>query len=324
MIAAGNMDAAAAHLENAAKAAGEIEHNEERLRALVDIGNLYLDANRNDRAVETFDAARSEAEALDNVHRDAFMAAAAAGLFRAGSLELADRALDLVADQTHTASCLLGYAREYWRRDERDEAMDALEEAYTILKSQRENETRNSKSRFQLFTSIAAQFAGFEKGERAIEIAHGIADESEQTSGLIQVAEILTLRKEDEQARHALQAIADDSNRVFALIRMSDAKTKNGDSADAAGLLDEAFHLAETVPQLSARSTAYNEIARRYAAAGEKQKAAEISRLNLQTIGTIRDESRRVTAITDVAELFAESGMELSPEVRETLLKLLG
>ena len=324
LIASGNADAAAAHLENAGTAAGEIEHNEERLRALVEVGNLFLDAERNDRAVETFDKARSDAEALDNIHRDSFMAAAAAGLFRAGSLELADRALDLVADKTQTASCLLSYAREYWRRDEKAEAMDALEEAYAILKSQRDNETRSSKARYELFTSIAAQFAGFEKGERAIEIAHAIETEAEQTSGLTQVAEILTIRKEDEQARHAIQAIGDDADRAIALIRMSDARTKNGDAEGAAQLLDEAAHLAETVPQLSARSTAYNEIARRYAMHGDQQKAAEVSEINLRTIGTIRDDSRRVTALTEMAELFADSRIELSQGLSDVLVRLLG
>ncbi|MEP7213200.1 MAG: hypothetical protein ABI791_09005 [Acidobacteriota bacterium] len=324
MIAAGNVDAAAAHLENAAVAAAEIEHNEERLRALVDVGNAFIDANRNDRAAETFEKVRSEAETLDNMHRDAFMGAAAVGLFRAGDLKLADRALDLVGDKTQTATCLLGYAREYWRREERSDAMDALEEAYAILKSQRESETRNSKARYALFTSIAAQFAGFEKGERAIEIAHGIEVESDQTAALIQVAEILTLRKEDEQARHALQAIADDANRAFALIRMSDARVKNGDASGAGELLNEAAHLAETVPQLSSRSTAYNAIASRYAAGGEKEKAAEISQTNLRTIGTIRDESRRVTALTEVAELFADADIELSGGLRESVARLLG
>jgi hypothetical protein len=319
MAANGNNEAAAAHLENASRSAMEVEHNEERLRALIEIGNLFIEAARNDRAVETFDLAHHEAAALDNVHRDAFLAAAASGLFRAGSDELGDRALDLVADKTQTASCLLEYARERWRRDDKAEAMEALEESYAILKSQRDAETRDSKARYSLFTSIAAQFAGFEKGERAIEVAQGIAEETNQTSALTQVAEILTIRKEDEQARHALQAIADDADRAFALIRMSDAKDKNGDREAAVALLDEALHLVETVPQLSARSSAYNEVARRFAESGQTAKAAAAMTLTLETIRSIRDQSTQVVGLTNLSAIappdFAESQKELVAQI---------
>lgn len=321
-IAAGNFETAVEDLQAGEDATVQVEHNEERIRGFIEIGNLYIEAKRKELAVAVFDKAKSEAETLDNVHRDSFLAWAAVGFFHSGSLELADRTLDLVADKTQTASALLGFSREFWRREERTEAIDALEESYAILKSQRESETRNSKTRFGLFTSIAAQFAGFEKGERAIEIANSIADESEQTSGLSQVAEILTLRKEDDQARHALQTIADDADRAFALIRMSDARTKNGDRDGATAFLEEAAHLVESVPQLSARSTAYNEIAKRYSAFGDAGKKAEITALNLATIGTIRDASSKVTALADAADLFAPD--ELPPEIRQSIAKLLG
>ena len=69
--------------------AGEIEHDEERIRALTDTANLFLEAKRNDRAIETFDKVKTEGEQLDNVHRDFFLSAAAVGFLRAGSLEVA-------------------------------------------------------------------------------------------------------------------------------------------------------------------------------------------------------------------------------------------
>ena len=321
-ITSGDGEVAAKELSQATTAAAEIEHNEERIRSFIDIGNLLTEANRKDLAIETFDKATADAEALDNIHRDSFLASAAVGLFHAGSLERADRALDLVADKTQTASCLLGYAREYWRSDERTDAMDALEEAYAILKSQRESETRSSKARYGLFTSIAAQFAGFEKGERAIEIAHAIEDDEERTSALTQVAEILTARKEDDLARHALHDIAEDADRTFALIRMSDAKSKNGDADGARETLNEALHMVESVPQLSARSSAYNEIAKRFAASGDGERASEATALNLETIASIRDQSTRVTAVAGAAEVYG-AGAELPAAFAPGISKLL-
>ena len=163
-IRASDADAAALFLGQAADRAADIEHAEEKIRTLLGIGNLFLEAGRRDRAVETVEKARLAAESLDNVHRDGFLASAALGFLHAGSLELAERALDLVKDKTQMATCLLGYARHFWGNDEREEAIDALEESYEILRSQHERETRSSPAKFALHAAIAAQFAGFEKG----------------------------------------------------------------------------------------------------------------------------------------------------------------
>jgi hypothetical protein len=63
------------------------------------------------------------------MHRDALLAQASLGFLHSGSIDLADRALDAVSDKTQIASVLLGFARDYWRRDEKDEALEALDEA---------------------------------------------------------------------------------------------------------------------------------------------------------------------------------------------------
>lgn len=310
-------------LDQAAVRAEEIEHSEEKIRALCSIGDLFIAAKQNVRAVETFEKARAAADALGNVHRDGFLGLASLGFLHAGNVELADRTLDLVSDKTQIATCLLGYAREYWKNDERSEAIEALEEAYAILKSQHERETRSTPEKLKLFASIAAQFAGFEKGERAIEIAQGIEDEQQQMSALSQIAAILTLRKEDEQARHALRAIADDANRVFALIGMSDAKEKNGAREAAIALLDEAALIVETVPQLPARTSAYVEIAKRYTDFGEDDKASQVSQVNLETVVSIRDESAKTAALASMAEFYVSANRELTEKESGTLQTLL-
>lgn len=304
----GENEKAVEYLETACSLALEIEHDEEKIRTLIDIGNLYFDAKRGDRAIETLDRAREFAEELDNVHRDNLLAAAAHGFIRAGSVELADRTLDAVTDKTQIATALLGFAREYWRRDEHDDAFEALDEAYEVLRSQRETETRDSKLRYGLFGSIAAQFAGFERGERGIEIAQEIADENQSMSALGQIAKILTSQKNDELARTALNAIPDDAHRMFALISLSDASVANDEHENAVRFLNEADVLAEEVPQLASRSSAYNAIADRFVNLEDLPKAREIARKNLGLIATIRDESSQVTSLAELAGSFLKAG----------------
>jgi hypothetical protein len=190
-----------------------------------------------------------------------------------------------------------------------------------ILESQHERETRDHKSRFRLFTSIAAQFAGFEKGERAIQIAEGIKDEGERTSALSQVAAILTYRNEDEQARQAFRTINEDGDRVFALIGMSDAKEKNEDRAAALDLLNEAAELAETVPQMTFRAGAYNEIGKRLAGYGETEASHRAFASAVSVIGQIRDESAVVTSLITLA--YAGADLDVADPTRETVRSLL-
>jgi tetratricopeptide (TPR) repeat protein len=245
------------------------------------------------------------------------------GFLHAGSVDTADRTLDLVTDKTQMANCLLAFSKYYWDRGEKDEAFEALDESYQILRSQRDIETRDSRSRLALFGSIAAQYAGLEKPERAVEIASTIEDDAQRTSALTQIATILTLQRNDEEARHALNAISDDSDRAFALTSMSDAKQQLGDRPDAVALLGEAVHLVEAIPQLTARSAVYNEIGKRYLEYGESEKAAELFEASLRTIAEVRDEGHRAAAIAALSDLSVDPNLELAEEDSRIVEKLL-
>lgn len=306
-------------LEKAFETAEEIDFAEEKIRALTDIASHFTDAGRRDRAIETLDKAKHAAVELTNVHRDAFLSNIAYGFFRAGSVELADRTLDLVGDKTQMASCLTGFAREYWAKDEKGDALETLEEAYAILRSQHEKETRDSRSKFALFSTIAALFASYEKPERAIEIAQDIPNEDEQTSALAQIAQIATLKGDDAFALQAVHAIGEDAQRLAAYIGISDAQKRMEKTEDAVKTLNDAAHLAETVPQLASRSTAFNELAKRFASYGEIERAREITHENLETIAQIRDESSQSVALAVLSEIYESNNYELTDAEKQIL-----
>jgi tetratricopeptide (TPR) repeat protein len=310
-------------LETAASLAEEIEHEEEKINALVDVGNAFADAGRRDKAIAVLDRARGLAEGLDNVYRDNLLAAVSQGFLRSGSIELADRTLDAVTDKTQIANTLVGFSREYWRRDEREEAFEALDEAYEVLRSQRDAETRDTRAKFALFVSIASQNAGFERGERAIEIAGSIEDDDQSMSALGQIAVIMTTQGRDELSRQAISTIPETANRVFALIGMSDAAAKNDEKEKALSLLEEARELAESVPQLAARSSAYNEIAERLIERGQEENAREVAALNLGTISEMRGESTKVKALATLSGLFERARFLLNADEKELVRSFL-
>lgn len=311
-IGAGDNEKAIEFLENALPRAEDIEHNEERIRILIDAGNLFKQASRGDRAIATLDRAKQFAEELDNVHRDSLLASISIGLMHAGSIDLADRTLDLVADKTQIANTLLGFAREYSALGEKDDGLEALSEAYDVLRSQHERETRDSNARFALFAAIAAQFAAFERGERAIEIAEGIEDENHSMSALSQIAQLMTLSGKNEIARNALNAIPGESSRVYALIGMSDAAREIGDGKAAIDFLNEALTLADEVPQISSRANALAETARRFFDMDERERARELASLNLETVAGMRGKGTRVAALAAAAEFFENAKFSIS------------
>ncbi|HEY0459863.1 MAG TPA: hypothetical protein VGC97_12065 [Pyrinomonadaceae bacterium] len=306
-------------LEKALESTEDIDFTEEKIRALADIASHFTDARRNDRAIETLDKAKQIAVALENVHRDAFLSNIAYGFFRAGTIDLADRTLDLVNDKTQISSTLVGFAREYWTKGERSDAIETLEEAYAILKSQHEKETRDSRSKFALFGTIAALFANYERADRAIEIAQEIPDENEQMSALAQIAQVLTLQGNDGAALQAVHAIAEDSQRLSAFIGISDAQNRLEKKEESVKTLNEAAHLAETVPQLASRSAAFNELARRFAEHGETTRAREITHENLETIAAIRDESSQAVCLAALSEIYEANKYELTDAEKQLL-----
>jgi tetratricopeptide (TPR) repeat protein len=320
----GKRDDALRFLNDAFAAANDTEHQEEQLRALCEIGGAFIEADDKEDAIRTFEVARENAEQLGSMHRDLFLATVALGFLQAGNLDQADQTLDLVADKTQIASCLLGFSREFWKREEKDEALETLEEAYEILKSQRENEIRDSRSRNALYTQVAAQYAGYGKADRAIEIAQKNLDENERRAALAQIAQILTIQRDDNLARQALAAIDEESNRLFALLGMSEAKVQIGERENAVALLDEAATLAETVPHLSQRSSVLNEIARSFYELGENLKAAAVSHESLNVIASIRDKSIQSIALANLSAIYPAGEQQLSEDDQKVIEKIIG
>jgi len=310
-------------LERAIETTEDIDFAEEKIRALADIASHFTDAGRKDRAIETLDKAKQAAEKLDNIHRDPFLSNISYGFFRAGTINLADSTLDLVADKTQISSTLVGFAREYWANGEKDDAIETLDEAYSVLKSQHEKETRDSRAKFALFGTISALFASYGKAERAIEIAHEIPDETEQVSALAQIAQIFTTNGEDAFALQAVQGINEDSQRLTAFIGISDAQNRLEKREDAIKTLNEAAHLAETVPQLASRSAAFNQLAKRFAEYGETERAREITHENLEAIGAIRDESSQAVCLATLSEIYETNDYELTGAEKEILQTII-
>lgn len=313
---------ASEYLFEADSTTAEIELPEEEIRAMLAIAGQYIEAARFNKAIEILGEARTKIEGINNAHREGFLSAASLDFLRAGSLELADHTLDLIDDKTQIAATLTGFSAEFFRTGETSDALETLEEAYSILRSQKEKEVRDSKSRFHLLAIIAMRFAALGKAERALEIALENPIESERNDALAQIAIADVSNETEEALRQPLNLITNDNSRVYALLSVSNA-FKKSDDQQAAKFLNEALQIAENIEQPSARSAAFDEIAKRFFEVGEKEKARQIVLQSLDSIKKILDESHRATALLQLAEVFEICGFELNDAEQKTVSTMI-
>lgn len=321
---AGDTATAVSCLESALGYAETIEHDEERIRYFCDIGNSFVTAKRNDLAIKSFDLAFQQAKELDNIHRDFFFSNCALGFLHSNSQELAEKALDEIRDKTQMASSLVGFAREAWKKEEKDTAIEDLDEAFEILKSQRDVETRDTKAKNALMAAIAAQFAGFGKHERGLEATAEVTDPNEKAAAISQIAQVLVLQNEDELASEVLDEFEEPSGRIGALLAMSDVKRDKNLNDDAIAFIDEAVSQIDEVPQFVLRSELLNGAAGRYAVLSEEPKARGITLTNLGLIEQVRDESARATLVAAIAPIFSENGYEIGESEKDAITRLIG
>jgi hypothetical protein len=312
------------YLNAAVQAAGEGAQQEEKLRELCDVANLWIRAGRKDRAIEITSAARDTAEVLEHRHwRDHWLSQIAQLYFRADSSELADRTLDMIEDKYFFALCLKHIAERKYAAGQTAEALEDLEEGWALLIAQKYNEIRDSHGRYDLLGGIAIDFAHYGEGERAIQAAQQIDLDNIRNRALQGIAGASILLENEPAADQAFRAIDEEAARTFALLGMSDAYRQNDNGAKALELLNEAHQLVEETPQLASRSTALNEIARRFGALGDTENARAVMLENLNTIRQILDSSVKATSLAAASDVYNALELPLTDAEKTVLGKMV-
>lgn len=317
-------DKAVEYLDKAHETTAEIEHDEERLRSLISIGEHYLQSSRNDKAIRTFAEAQIIAESLEGLHRNNLLSQISVGFLEAGSLELADRALDLVSNKSVIASTLAAYALHYHNKGEKDEAIEILNEAYEIIKSERDKEIVDSRGRFSIMGTIASRFAAFGQPEKGIDVALEIKADATRHLALSEIAQWCTLNDKDDIARQAVNSISENAEKVFVLISISDAKEQLAKNEEAIALLIEAHELCQPLPQLTVKSQALNHISTRLHRLGKAEDARTIAEENLlETVSRILDQSQKATTLAALSTIHKNLGFTLNDSEKSTLNTML-
>ncbi len=310
-------------LDEAAKIAEEITFDEEKVRAYFEIVASFIDEKRNDRAIEVLAKAQSVCELIEGAHREHNLAQISLLYFRAGSVDLADRTLDLLTDKYQISSCLLGFSNEYFAKGEHSDALEALVESHTILKSQTDKEVRNSQAKFELLATIAIRFAILDKLESAIQFACEVNDEDLRNFALGKISEICLSKDKTELSRQSFNLISSESEKTFTLINSFDGLEKAEKLEEASKYLNEAKLLAETIPQLSIKIDALQMLSRSFFKFENIQISRELATESLENVSLILDESQKAISLVNLANLFDELSFELNHVEKDILASMI-
>ncbi|MDQ4122799.1 MAG: hypothetical protein M3209_15280 [Acidobacteriota bacterium] len=290
----------------------QIEFVEERIQLLLEIAARRIQAGQRDEAFSILENVRQLSDDLEGRFRDQILTQISGLYAHAGNFEQAEKMLPPIADKQQTALAHAAIALEHQAAGDTEKGVQSLEEAYAVLKSQPDREIRDSRARFNLMATIAVRLAQFGKPERAIEIALENPIDEMRNSALGQIAAVCAAGSKDELAAQAVNSIGDLAPRAAALVLVSDGEIKNGDAEKSLQTLAEAHSLVEEVEQLPARVTVLNDIAVRCVERGERERAREVLRENLEIIRIILDETQQAISLANTAEIYEKFNLELT------------
>jgi tetratricopeptide (TPR) repeat protein len=173
-------------------------------------------------------------------------------------------------------------------------------------------------------TAVAAQFAGFEKCERAVEIADTIPDETHKTNALSQIAQVAASQGLYELAKQAANEIDSELDRAITAVLVARAASNSGDTEKAAALLSDASDAAAKLSEPTMRHSAFIELSRAYFEAGDSIEGSASFDKAIAALLEVRNSTFQVSGLADLAKISGEFGLEVMDVHREMLKGVIG
>jgi len=311
-------------LKNAERHAAEIDLPEESATFLIELGNLCVEIGRSDFAVKIFEDSKTRAEVLNWPYRDNLIAAGAVGLFAAGAVSLADLALDLVTDKSVVARTLATFSHYLRKKGEDADAVQALDEAYEILKSQKEKEIRDFRSNNAAWRSVALQLAFSGETEKSLSVVNDIPDDHSKSVAASQCAVVFAESTTDSRWREFFKKIDDPITQTATLIAISENMIKKGGIETAKQLLDECGEMVERIDQPLASCGVLTDMVSIFVKMGETGRATEKLGEAISVCSSIVNASNQAVALARLSSKVDSNKISLTEELSERLRFVTG
>lgn len=300
-------------IRNTERYATEIDLGEEAATLLIEAANLCAESGRADLAIVIFEKAREAAEKLSWPHRDNLLGAVAAGLFVSGSVTLADMALDLVTDKAVIARTLVLFAHHMRKSDNLSGATQALDEAFEILRTQKDKEIRDYRANNGAWRALALQYVMADDCAKALAVIEAMPDDETQASAATQCAVVSASRNDIEKSRTFLGRIGDPLSKVLTLVAMTGSLEGEGSGEKVRVLLEECLGLLVEIEQPVALCAVLTDLFHAFAEIGDEVRANQCVDRALRECSSIINLSNRSVVLARLSSKLETKRRSLSP-----------
>ncbi|MFV0388247.1 MAG: tetratricopeptide repeat protein [Pyrinomonadaceae bacterium] len=319
----GLKDEALKALEEAASLADELDFDEEKIFALCEIGTIYAEIGESGKSIAIYAQARDFANNVQNASRDSHLVSVAIGFLHAGSIDLADRTLDLVKDKNEIANCLLGFARIFRTEEDEEEAREALNEALLVLESQPASEVRDTAARLRTHQMIAQEFANFGDIARALDIADTIPDMEARDAIWTHCGVVAAKNSEPDSMQEVLTLFEEETAEVRTRVNIAEVFAGSGRPEEAKAEFNKVLQVIDGIDQPLFCAEILPEIIVRVNILDGSENVRFYGAKTIELVGEIKGLGARARVLGKLASAYQRSGYTLNESEKVDLKTVL-
>jgi tetratricopeptide (TPR) repeat protein len=298
-------------LQEATRAAEEIEFSEQQISTLVTIASLNKKCDQEEQALEILVRAHHLCNESEDLTKDAALAQIAGGFAELQRYDQADQVIEEIEDPFQFAHATTRVAFESHRAGDTARALTLLGEAMEIGRDEGVYGEQTLMMRESVLDELAICYATVGHYEEALQIPGLMSSQDQQHRTLGEIAKLCVRSGNNSRVFQVSEMIKDNYPRVLCEVEIVDAFIASDQLALADHTLSEALARTATIERAYEKALALMEIAPRFARREQPTKASEVLFEGLTTVAMIDGSYRQAQALINVAGQYSELGLQV-------------
>jgi len=306
-------------LQEATKAAGEIEFPEPRIDTLVAIASLNKKCGQEELALEILAGAHRLCNKSEDLAKDPALAQIAGGFAELQRYDQADQVIEEIENPFQFAQATTKVAFEYHQAGDSTTALALLADASEIGRDEEVYGEQGLMMRESLLHDLALCYAMVGHYQEALQMPGLMNSQDRQNQTLGEIAKLGVRSGNNGRAFEVSEMIKDNYARVLCDVGIVDAFVASEQFALADHTLSEALARTDMIERAYQKALALIEIAARLARREQTAKASEVLFEALTTVALIDDSYRQSQALVNLAGEYSKLGQPVGEKEQAVL-----
>ncbi len=301
---------AAELLQEATKAAEEIEFAEQRISILVSIASLNGKCGQPEQALNILTRAHQLCKESEDLAKDPALAQIAGGLAELRRYDQADQVIEEIESPFQFAHANVKVALECYQAGDSTRALTLFADALEIARDEEIYGAETLMLRETLLYKLAVCYATVGHREEGLQVIGMMDSHDQQHRALGEIAKMYARSGNNSQVFEVLGMIKDDYARVLCEMEIVDAFIASDQFDFADHMLPEALARANKIERANQKASALMEIAPRLARREQATKASEVLFEALSALQMIDDSYYQSLGLINLAGKYRELGRQ--------------